>query len=94
MLKQLQRYIGNEITYNGKRCQLIEILESESSLVFSCVNEITNIQGDQHGNAHRKVHTTYTVACLSETHKDLHPTVKELLPDDIHFELLDFLLNN
>lgn len=94
MLKQLHQYIGQEITYNGKRCQLIEILETESALVFTCINNDTNIQGDQHGNAHRKVHATYTVPCLSETCKDLHPTVKQLLPDDSHLQLLEFLLNN
>ena len=91
MIRQLHQYIGCEITYEGTRCQLIEILEDGPSLVFLNLEHSTSIQSDQHGCAHRKVQKTYTVPCLSDVHDDLHPVVKEVLPEEIHAELLAFL---
>jgi len=93
MLDHLQLYIGCEITYKGTRCQLIEVLEDGPALVFMCLEHTTTIQSDQHGGAHRRVHETHTVPCLSEIHEDLHPVVKEVFPDEIHADLLSFLLN-
>jgi len=93
MLDHLQQYIGCKITYKGKRCQLIEVLEDGPALVFMCLEKETTIQSDQHGGAHRRIHETHTVPCLSEIHDDLHPVVKEVLPIEIHADLLSFLLN-
>ena len=93
MLDHLQQYIGCETTYKGKRCQLIEILEDGPALVLVCLEHYTTIQSDQHGGAHRRVHETHTVPCLSDIHEDLHPVVKEVLPDHIHADLLSFLLS-
>ncbi|MCW9014444.1 MAG: hypothetical protein OQL06_11725 [Gammaproteobacteria bacterium] len=93
MLDHLQKYIGNEIVYKNTRCQLIEVLEDGPALVFICLEHKTSIQSDQHGGAHRRVHETYTVPCLSEVHEDLHPVVKEILPDEIHVEFLEFLIS-
>ncbi len=93
MLDHVQQYIGREITYKGSRCQLIEILEDGPALVFMCLEHTTTIQSDQHGGAHRRVHETHTVPCLSEIHEDLHPVVKEVLPVEIHARLLSFLLS-
>lgn len=94
MLSQLNQYIGNEISINGNRCQLIEIMEDGPALVFMCMEHHLSIQGDQHGNAHRKVNKTYTIPCLSEIKNDLHPTAKDILPDHIHDQLLAFLLSD
>lgn len=94
MLTQLQQYIGNEITYEGERYQLIEILQDRPALVFICMNKSMRIQANQHGNAHRKTHETYTVSCLNENRSDLHPVAKEILPDQIHDQLRLFLLND
>ncbi|MDH5570233.1 MAG: hypothetical protein OEY89_00625 [Gammaproteobacteria bacterium] len=92
MLYHLHQYIGLEIDYNGTQCQLIEILEDGPALVFMCMGQGTTIQTDQHGGAHRRVHETYTIPCISEIRDELHPVVKQILPDDIHTELLEFLL--
>ncbi len=92
MLKHLQNYIGEEITYNGTRCQLIEVLEDGPALVLMCVEHHTTIQSDQHGGAHRRVQETFTVTCLSEASKELHPVVKEFLPDHVHDDFLDYLV--
>ena len=93
MLDHLHQYIGNEIVYKNNRCQLIEVLEDGPALVFICLERKTSIQSDQHGGAHRRVHETYTVPCMSEIHDDLHPVVKEILPDEIHTEFLEFLIS-
>jgi hypothetical protein len=92
MLNQLHQYVGDKVIYNGKHCQLIEILEDKPALVFMCLEQSMSIQGDQHGNAHRRVNETFTIPCLSETHHDLHPVVKHFLPDHIHDPLLEFLV--
>ena len=94
MIRQLHQYIGCEITYEGTRCQLIEILEDGPSLVFLNMEHSTTIQSDQHGSAHRKVQKTYTIPFLSDIHDDLHPVAKEVLPDEIHAELLAFLTSD
>lgn len=93
MIDYLQRFIGEEIVYNGSHCQLIEVLNEGPSLVLMCVDKQTTIQTDQHGGAHRRVHETYTIACISELHNDLHPVIKQLLPEDQHDEFRDYLLN-
>ena len=93
MINQLHQFIGNEITYMGNRCQLIEILQDQPAFVLMCMEQHMSIQGDMHGNAHRMVNKTYTISCLSETHNDLHPVAKEILPDHMHDQLLEFLLN-
>jgi len=94
MISQLHLYIGNEITINGSRCQLIEILEDGPALVFMCMEHHLSIQGDQHGTAYRKVNKTYTIPCLSEIKNELHPAAKDILPDHIHHQLLAFLLSD
>ena len=93
MLYHLHQYIGLEIEYNESQCQLIEVLEDGPALVFLCKGRTTTIQTDQHGGAHRRVHETYTVPCMSEIHEDLHPVVKQILPDEIHADLLDFIIS-
>ena len=93
MLDHLQKFIGEEVVYDGNRCELVEVLHEGPSLVLMCVESHTTIQTDQHGGAHRRVHGTYTIACISELHNDLHPIIKQLLPEDKHDELKDYLLN-
>ena len=94
MLKLLHQYIGDEINLNGKQCHLIDVLDNESALVFACQHEDKNIQSNQHGDAHRKVHSTYTLSCLNDNGDDLHPQIKSFLPDHIHHQLREFLLSS
>ncbi len=93
MLDYLQKFIGEEIVYNGSHCQLIEVLHEGPSLVLMCVDKQTTIQTDQHGGAHRRVQETYTISCISELHNELHPVIKQVLPEDRHDEFLAYLLN-
>ena len=93
MLKELYQYIGQSIIHDGMRCQLIEILEDGPSLVFNCPEKKSSIQTNQHGDANRKAPSTYTIPLLSTIHNDLHPVVKELIPDEQHKDFLAYFCN-
>ena len=80
MLKQLHALIGQRITHNNKLCVLIEIIDDGPYLVFQCLQDKT-IQCNQYGNAHRKSAPTYTIHCLNDLKDDLHPVLKDLIPE-------------
>jgi len=63
-IARLQQLIGNEVQHKGKPCHIIEILEDGPSLILQQRTLSSTIQADQHGEAHRKVPTTYTVPIL------------------------------
>ena len=90
-LSILQSHIGTYIMHQGRRCQLIEILQQQPPiLVFRCeAGDKPQIQSNQHGNANRRVAETYNISLLNDTAADLHPVVKACLPDDIHQLLKD-----
>ena len=63
---RLRDLIGNEVHYDGKACQIIEILEDGPSLILQHSDLLTHIQPDQHGEARRKVPTTVTIPVLDQ----------------------------
>jgi len=77
--------------HENKSCMLIEVMIDGPYLVFQCQSQ-REIQCNQHGNAHRKAAPTYTVHCLNEHKNDLHPVLKELLPEQEHSSLLESLI--
>jgi len=91
-LNTLHKLIGLEFSYDNRSCTLIEIIDEGPSLVIQCQEKKT-IQTNQHGNAHRKSHPTYTIACLNEFRTDLHPVLKAALPKTEHSNLLAILLD-
>ena len=93
MLRELYQYIGESIIFEGMRCQLIEILEDGPHLVFQCPDKQSIIQTNQHGDATRRSPTTYTVPLLSSVENDLHPVVKELLPEEQHEKYRTYFCN-
>lgn len=68
-LEQLRGMIGIKLYYNNKPCQVIEILEDGPSLVLQ--HDESNIQKDQHGNAHRRVPETHCIPVLNGDKKEL-----------------------
>ena len=68
-LKQLRGMIGISLFYNNKPCQVIEVLEDGPSLVLQYLE--SNIQQNQHGNAHRRVPETICIPILSKDKKQL-----------------------
>ncbi len=91
MYSQLHNLIGQQITHNNKPCALIEVIDDGPLLVFQC-HAIKEIQHDQHGNANRRSHPTFTIHCLNELKTDLHPVLKELLSATEQQSLLSQLM--
>lgn len=87
----LHSLIGLEFSHQDKHCTLIEVIEDGPRLVVQCLSEKT-IQPNQHGNAHRRSHPTYTIHCLNEFKSDLHPVLKNALPPEQQQPLLELLL--
>lgn len=70
----LRVLIGHEVHYDGRRCQIIEILEDGPALILQHYSEeLTTIQPDQHGEAHRKVPSTVTIPVLDQEGLKLNP---------------------
>lgn len=72
----LRSLIGHEVHYNGQRCKIIEILEDGPHLILQHEEQNTTIQADQHGEAHRMVPATTTLAVMDSEgdglSKDFH----------------------
>lgn len=64
-IEQLRSMIGLQVMYNHVTCRIVEILEDGPTLVLEDLELRRKIQPDQHGEAHRIVPKTYTVAVLS-----------------------------
>lgn len=76
-LSQLRGMIGQTVIVEGKHYLVIEVLEHNTELVLQ-VHQETNIQADQHGDAHRRVPVTVTVPVLTANKMHLHPAFLEL----------------
>ena len=73
---QLRALIGCRVEYRGRVCQIIEVLDSEQALVVQCISTDSPpaIQGNQFGEATRRVQTCHTVQLFDSTHK-LNPEI-------------------
>lgn len=90
MIKELYQYIGQTIVFDGKRCQLIEILEDGPSLVFTCPGQKASIQANQHGEASRRTPDSYTVPLMSSVEQGLHPAARALIPEHRQQAFIDY----
>ncbi len=77
-LSQLRDMIGQTVIFEGKHYLVIEVLEHNTELVLQVKYQETNIQPDQHGDAHRRVPTTLTIPVLTADKMSLHPSFLEL----------------
>ncbi len=78
-IERLRGFIGREVQYNGKVCRIIEILEDDGlSLILQHTEQLTHIQPDQHGEAHRRVPTTITIPVLDDEGNNYSPAFKKL----------------
>lgn len=75
---RLSRLIGQEVTFEGVPCRIVEILEDGPALILQHSLEHTHIQPDQYGEAHRRVPTTVTVAVLDSSGTDYTPAFSAL----------------
>lgn len=70
-LSQLRGMIGQQVIYQGYRCQIIEVLEQNTELVLQ-IEEHHIIQPDQYGEARRVVPKTLTIPVLTADKAELH----------------------
>jgi len=78
LLEQLRTLIGRTLTYGGHRCQIIEILDHERALVLRCEDGDREIQGNQFGEATRRVRHCHTLP-LFDNHQGLNPVIRAWL---------------
>lgn len=74
LLQQLRSLVGRRIEYAGGTCCIIEILDSEKSLVIQCEDTQRVIQGNQFGEATRRVQECHTLPLFDDTGQ-LHPVI-------------------
>ena len=73
---QLRTLVGCRVEYCGQVCQVIEVLDAEQALVVQCIsaNSPPAIQGNQFGEATRRVQACHTVQLYDDTHM-LNPEI-------------------
>jgi hypothetical protein len=78
--RQLRALIGNQVEYRGRLCQVIEVLDSEQALVVQCLSTTSPpaIQGNQFGEATRRVQACHTIKLYDESHR-LDPDISQWL---------------
>ena len=72
-IQQLRGMIGLYVIHNGIPCQIIEVLEDGPSIVLQSISDEGTIQGNQHGDATRRVRETFTIPVLSKDKTEIHP---------------------
>jgi len=75
---KLRQLLGRRVVYRGQRCQIIEILEAERSLVLRCDNDQRTIQGNQFGEANRRVQACFTLSLVDQD-GNLDPLIRSWL---------------
>ena len=78
LLQQLRGLVGNTVEYRGGRCRIIEILETERALVLQCEDQQLVIQGNQYGEASRRVPASHTLPLFDDA-QQLHPFIRRWL---------------
>ena len=78
LLQQLRSLVGRHIEYAGNACCVIEILDTEKALVIQCEGKERVIQGNQFGEANRRVQQCHTIA-LFDDNGQLHPVIASWL---------------
>lgn len=78
LLQRLRTLIGRTLTYSGHSCQIIEILERDNALVLRCEDSERVIQGNQFGEATRRVKRCHTLP-LFDQHDSLNPVIRAWL---------------
>lgn len=78
LLQRLRTLVGRTLSYDGHSCRIIEILEQENALVLRCEDGAPVIQGNQFGEATRRVMNCHTLP-LFDKHQDLNPVIRAWL---------------
>ena len=66
LLEQLRALVGKPVEYAGHSCRIVEVLDSEHALVIRCEGKERVIQGNQFGEANRRVPEFHTLPLFEE----------------------------
>lgn len=77
-LEQLHACIGRQVICDGEPCLIIEVIDDGPMLVLNCLDGITVVQANQHGEATRRVPRTRTLPVYSTDGAQLHPAFLKL----------------
>lgn len=75
---KLLSLIGHRLEYRGQLCSIVDVLVAENALVLRVEDSATQIQGNQFGEANRRVAEHHTVCVIDETGR-LNPAIEALL---------------
>lgn len=78
LLQRLRLLVGKRVEYSGHTCRVIEILNSEKTLVLRCEGKQSVIQGNQFGEATRRVQQCHTLYLFDDS-GSLNPVINEWL---------------
>lgn len=78
LLQQLRTLIGRTLQYQQQPCQVIEILDREKALVLRCDDSERVVQGNQFGDATRRVKRHHTLPVFGEDNT-LNPVIRDWL---------------
>jgi len=77
--------LGRAVNYRGHACRVVELLGDPPALILQDEASGTEMQANQHGEAHRRVPRTYTVALYhynAAGEREVHPDFHALQPAD------------
>jgi hypothetical protein len=78
LLQKLRALVGKSVEYSGHSCRIVEVLDSEHALVVRCEGKERVIQGNQFGEATRRVQEYHTLP-LFDDNQQLNPVVRDWL---------------
>lgn len=85
LLSALRDLLGSEVTHQGVRCRLLEVLDDGPFVILEDCEKNMTIQENQYGGLWRRVPQVYTVPVIKDGTCDLHPQFEALnLPLGLH----------
>lgn len=81
LIQQVRSLIGQTVNYKGQQHEINEILEQSNqgpALILKCLEGIGTIQGDYHGEAHRRTPELIALPILGEG-GTINPFIERLL---------------
>jgi len=73
LLTALRDLLGTEVTHQGVRCRLLEVLDDGPFVILEDCEKNMTIQENQYGGLWRRVPQVYTVPVISNGTSELHP---------------------
>ena len=80
VLEDLQSLLGCTLMYQGESCIIIEVLQTENTLVLQCDKRQPVIQANQFGDANRRAPNYHSLPVFDE-HGALNPVIAAWLSD-------------